>query len=423
MPGRDSKLARELVWVYALATIALAGIILLAPAHPPHNLALGILGTLALIAEFLPVQVNRDGLRITLSLPFIAGIAVISGPLWAIGADATITIAAAAIIAWNRREPLAWKWLGANLAVSVIACGTAGMVMTNLEVFEPKGTDVLQDLAFVVVYTVVNFLLITRLNSIVTGRSFSDNVVQGLRVSVVGLGLYCLVSLGVSVLLTDAYYLWLPAMIIPVLALRHGLAMKARIYENYYETVAALSMMMQRTNPTTHYHLERVAELAQEVALRLGLPAKRARLVRAAALLHDIGKIAIDEQILDKPARLTEMEMEHVRLHSEYGAVILDQCEQFRPMVPWVRSHHERPDGAGYPNRLQDIEIPIESKIISVVDAFDAMVGGEEGERSYRPKMDPEEALAELRRCAGTQFDRDVVEAFVVVARSSGVAA
>lgn len=423
MSPRAAKLAFELVWVYVLSVAVLAGVLLLTPTSEVRMLPLVILGVLALIAEFLPVQVNRDGLRITLSLPFIAGIAVHAGPLWALVSDVAITIAAAIIIAWNRREALSVKWLGANLAVAVIACGCAGMATANVGAIEPRGTDIFQDLTFVFIYTVVNFLLVTRLNSLVTGRSFSDNVVQGLRVGVVGLGLYCLVSLGVSVLLTDGYDLWLPVMIVPVLALRHGLAMKARLYENYYETVAALSMMMQRSNPNTHYHLERVAELAQEVALRLGLPAKRARLVRAAALLHDIGKIAIDEEILEKPAKLSEMEMEHVRLHSEYGALILDQCEQFRALVPWVRSHHERPDGSGYPNRLQDIEIPIESKIISVVDAFDAMVGGEEGERSYRQKMSVDEALAELRRCSGTQFDYRVVEAFVAVARTSGVAA
>ncbi|MEQ1933787.1 MAG: HD domain-containing phosphohydrolase, partial [Fimbriimonadaceae bacterium] len=166
--------------------------------------------------------------------------------------------------------------------------------------------------------------------------------------------------------------------------------------------------------PYTHRHLARVALASEEVALRLGLGTKRARLVREAAILHDLGKIAIDEDILDKPAKLTPEEFDHVKQHSEFGERILAPVAEFQEMKQWIRHHHERPDGTGYPDQLRDSQIPIESKIIAVVDAYDAMTGGCEGrdKRSYRDPMTPDQAMQELERCSGTQFDKAVVKTF-----------
>lgn len=416
----ERRLGLHVLALYGLAALVVVALILLYPPGVGDRPTFAILGSMALLAEALPVRLNRDGLRITLSLPFIAGIAISSGPAIAAATDLAITAIAALALGLLRREPVPLKWLGVNLAVSATAAGAAGLAMFAFIGLDHASFGLARDLAFVLVYCVVNFLLVTHLNSLVTGRRFSENVLNGLRVGAAGLALYCLVAAAVAVLIAEGQTVWLPVMAIPVLALRAGLAMKARIYENYFETVAALSQMLQRSTPVTHRHLERVAQLAEDVALRLGLPPGRARQVRVAAMLHDIGKIAVDETILEKPAKLTPDEMDHVRLHSEYGAQILAQCDQFRPLVPWVRAHHERPDGLGYPSRLQDIEIPIESKIIAVADAYDAMVGGGEEERTYRTPMTVDEAIAELRRCAGTQFDVRVVEAFALVARMRG---
>jgi putative nucleotidyltransferase with HDIG domain len=189
------------------------------------------------------------------------------------------------------------------------------------------------------------------------------------------------------------------------------------MYEHYYETITALTLMLQRAHPYTHGHLERVARTAEEVARRLGLNSQRARMVREAAVLHDIGKIAVDEQLLDKPSRLTDDEMEHVRQHAKWGSEILAPVQGFREMLPWILHHHERPDGRGYPMGLHDGDIPLESKIIAVVDAYDAMTGSEipGARRTYREPLTVNEALVELERCSGTQFDTAVVHAFRAV--------
>jgi putative nucleotidyltransferase with HDIG domain len=197
---------------------------------------------------------------------------------------------------------------------------------------------------------------------------------------------------------------------------------RTREEAHYYGAIAALTAMLQRAHPQTNRHMERVADAAEEVGLRLGMPRKRARLVREAALLHDIGKIAIDEQILEKPGPLTHDEMAHVKRHAEYGAEILAPVRRFGPLVAWVRHHHERPDGTGYPDGLSGSRIPLASRIIAVVDAYDAMTAGIDGgeRRAYREPVGEYEAVAELKACSGKQFDPRVVRAFCSALRRRG---
>ncbi|MFQ3586927.1 MAG: HD-GYP domain-containing protein [Fimbriimonadaceae bacterium] len=200
----------------------------------------------------------------------------------------------------------------------------------------------------------------------------------------------------------------------PILALE-ALRETDRLFaDQHFGTITGLSLMLQGAHPHTHRHLARVADMAESVAQRLGMSPEHARRVREASILHDIGKIAVDEAILDKPGPLTDEEYEHVKTHAVYGAQILEPVAEFRELSRWIRWHHERLDGKGYPDGLPADQIPIESRIIAVVDAFDAMTSGLDGgeARPYRKPVPVREALAELRRCAGTQFDPRVVEAF-----------
>jgi len=129
-----------------------------------------------------------------------------------------------------------------------------------------------------------------------------------------------------------------------------------------------------------------------------------------AGLLHDLGKAGVSKSILNKPGKLTEEEYAKIKEHSPLGSMmILSQAEALRQLVPIVRHHHERIDGKGYPDGLAGEEIPLEARILAVVDSFDAMTH----ERAYRKALSLEEAIAELERCAGTQFDPAVVEAFL----------
>ena len=159
------------------------------------------------------------------------------------------------------------------------------------------------------------------------------------------------------------------------------------------------------------HHLADVADLAEAVSRRLNVPAPQLQAIRKAAELHDVGKLAIPEEILTKPAPLTEDEWEFVRRHTLIGERILASASTLRAAGEIVRSSHERWDGEGYPDRLRGGEIPLGARIIAVCDAFDAMTSA----RPYATILSRQEAIRELVRCAGTQFDPQVVDAFAEV--------
>jgi diguanylate cyclase (GGDEF)-like protein/putative nucleotidyltransferase with HDIG domain len=156
----------------------------------------------------------------------------------------------------------------------------------------------------------------------------------------------------------------------------------------------------------TRDHSENVAAYAVALGQALGLERERVVSLRRAALLHDIGKVAVAEDVLGKPGRLTRGQFEEIKLHPSVGATMLRHAGLERESA-WVRHHHERMDGDGYPNRLAGEDIPLEARIIFVADSFEAMTS----DRPYRPGMAVQEAVAELRRCAGTQFDPPIVDA------------
>ncbi len=155
-------------------------------------------------------------------------------------------------------------------------------------------------------------------------------------------------------------------------------------------------------------HSETVGRYAEMMARELGLPERRVSRVRLAGMLHDIGKIGVPDSILRKPGPLTEEELTVIRRHPELGVQILEHSS-LADIREWVGAHHERPDGLGYPLGLHGDALPLEARIVAVADAYEAMTS----DRSYRDSIGHVRARAELQRCAGTQFDQRVVEAFL----------
>jgi diguanylate cyclase (GGDEF)-like protein len=170
----------------------------------------------------------------------------------------------------------------------------------------------------------------------------------------------------------------------------------------------ALARAVDTKDAYTHSHCETIAELCALMAVELGLERERVFKVRLAGLLHDVGKIGVPDSILQKPGRLTAEEFEVMKMHPTLGAHILGAAE-LKEEAAWVLTHHERPDGRGYPDGRA--ATPLEARIISVADAFEAMVSV----RPYREARSPAEALAEVARCSGTQFDPLCVRALSTV--------
>lgn len=187
----------------------------------------------------------------------------------------------------------------------------------------------------------------------------------------------------------------------------------------FLETVEALANALEANDEYTSSHARWITDLALTVGQELGLEGTSLKRLELGALFHDIGKIGIPETILSKPGPLTDAEREVVETHPELGEKIIAPIDRLEEVRPIVRHCHERFDGAGYPDRLSGNDIPIESRIILVCDAYHAMTT----DRPYRKRLPGEEALRRLREAAGTQFDPRVVEVCVRVLASRGAAA
>jgi diguanylate cyclase (GGDEF)-like protein/putative nucleotidyltransferase with HDIG domain len=174
----------------------------------------------------------------------------------------------------------------------------------------------------------------------------------------------------------------------------------------HMRTIEALALAIDAKDHTTHKHLHRVRVYASEIGKELGLSSKEVEALRAAALLHDIGKLAVPEHIINKPGRLTPEEFEKLKIHPIVGAEILERVAFPYPVAPIVRAHHEKWDGSGYPQGLAGEEIPVGARILAAVDCLDALAT----DRQYRKALPLDEAMDRVVQMSGTSFDPRVVE-------------
>jgi putative nucleotidyltransferase with HDIG domain len=174
--------------------------------------------------------------------------------------------------------------------------------------------------------------------------------------------------------------------------------------------LAQLSAAIEARDPYARGHASRVTVFSQAMAKTIGLDKERLSVLRLGALLHDVGKLAVPPAVLLKPGPLTEIEFVQVRRHPAAGVRMLRSLDAPREILPSVLHHHERWDGAGYPRGRAGQRIPLEARILTVADSFDAMTST----RPYRPPRQVPDALEELHRCAGSQFDPELVGVFSV---------
>ncbi len=193
---------------------------------------------------------------------------------------------------------------------------------------------------------------------------------------------------------------------------RHKLYESASIKNKMIEII--MNTLFEK-NPREMLHSKRVSEICEFIAKCLNFGNDDILETKLAGLMHDIGKIGIEEKVLSSTGKLNEEEWKEIKRHSEVGYRILSSSNEFSEIADHVLAHHERWDGAGYPKRLKGEEISIQARIIAIADSFDAMIG----ERTYKQALSVEEALEEIRRCAGTQFDPEIAKVFVTQYKGS----
>jgi len=221
---------------------------------------------------------------------------------------------------------------------------------------------------------------------------------------------FTLAGVGFLVAQVLAISAWaLPLFIAPLVLARQLYFRYAALKTAYADTIRSLVGAMEAKDPYTRGHSERVSKYAVALGEAAGLDSRALERLEYAALLHDIGKLAVPSAVLTKPGTLDLDETQEIRRHPERGSEMIARIPPLRDLVNAVAQHHERVDGNGYPGRVRGLELSSVARILSVADSFDAMTST----RSYRSALDTDEAIAELIRGANTQFDEEIVRLFV----------
>ncbi|PKM83984.1 MAG: hypothetical protein CVU88_00320 [Firmicutes bacterium HGW-Firmicutes-13] len=258
-------------------------------------------------------------------------------------------------------------------------------------------------------YFIPNTLLVTTVISIAQDEKPYPFFMANMKWAVPSF--LCMAPLG---FLTALIYLYVGAwglilFFLPLLLARHSFKSYMDMRQSFLDTIQSLTTVIDAKDSYTIGHSARVADYSVAVARELGYRDDQLEKIRHIALLHDAGKIAIKEGILNKPATLSKWEFKEMERHAAVGAEIVKNVKVLEGGCEIIKHHHEHFDGSGYPDGLSADKIPEGSRIIAVADTFDAMTSS----RPYRDALTPEMALKELKRCSGTQFDPRMVDAFI----------
>ncbi len=363
-----------------------------------------IFGMLGIASESLPVALPKGG-YVTVSYPIFLS-ALILFPLGV----ALTAMALSGLLFWGE-GPLYKRVFNASQYVLSLAASYLVMNFFKLTSFQFDWKSALLYLTVAFVFLVINISMVSFALGAMLNKSAWSIWVSNFRWSAPNS--LALVPLGF--LLALLYKNWgalgLFLLFIPLLACRHAFQLYVDMRENYLSTVEALVQALEAKDTYTSGHSERVGKLAVAIAEGLEMSDDKIQSLKYAAVLHDVGKIGVSEIILNKEGKLLDSEWEVIRSHPVMGQTIIKSIKFLFDIGLVVRHHHERIDGNGYPDGIKGIEIPLESRIIAVADTYDAITS----DRSYRKGSTHDEAIAELKRVAGTQLDPEIVEIFCKV--------
>jgi len=260
------------------------------------------------------------------------------------------------------------------------------------------------------IYISLNFILV----AIIVSLSYKINLFSVIKkdLGMVSLFLFSLAPMSLLMVVLYTNEPWSVILIVPPLVLAHnGFENYLKLRKQATTTIELLADVVDRRDTYTASHSSRVADYAEKIAQEMGLPYEQVENLGMAGRVHDLGKVAVDDSILQKPERLSDNEFRLMKTHPETGYNILSPLDMYKDLLSYVLCHHERMDGKGYPQGLSGYNIPLGARILAVADSFDAMTS----DRVYRSAMSGEEAVEELVANKGKQFDPEVVDAFLRV--------
>lgn len=383
-----------------------------------------LLAALTLLSGSFTIKVPSVPATISVSETFVFASVLLFGT-----PAATITVALDAVImtSWrHRREFHKVLFNATEPTFSIWVASTIFFLFIDKPIgSSPRNLSELLGPVFVLCLTY--FLLNSWLTAVAVGLATRTSITHVWQTHFFWLSLNYFVGASVAVLIVQnsshvsiaTIGIILPLLIISYLTMKTSMGRLEdanrhveQVNRLYLSTVESLAMAVDAKDQVTHGHIRRVQSLAVGMAKALGLKDPNSlKAIEAAALLHDMGKLAVPEHILNKPGRLTPGEFEKMKSHASVGADILSSINFPYPVVPIVRHHHEHWDGSGYPDGLSGPDIPIGARILSVVDCFDALTS----DRPYRRQLSDQEAFQILKECSGSMYDPFVVETFCAV--------
>ncbi|WP_460365443.1 HD-GYP domain-containing protein [Actinocorallia lasiicapitis] len=373
-----------------------------------------VLAALFVICDSAPVLLSIERARVSLSFSACLASVVLLGP------GGAALVGACAVATWQKVAPVKRAYNGAQFALCGYAAGTVFVALTPDDALHSSGglhgeALLLPFAIALLTYVTVNLSLvggILMLAGQVRIRELVDQTLQ-LAPKLLGYGSFGLLIAGTWQAIGAAA----PILVLLPLFVARWAFSQTRAQQRAHEAVlATLCQAVETKDYYTRGHSERVSRGSVMIAEEIGMSAGRIEAIRFAGMLHDVGKLGVPTKVLQKDGPLTEEEFAAIQLHPMRGLEIVREIGFLDEALAGIMHHHEKLNGRGYPMGLAGEEIPPFARIIGVADAFDAMTST----RSYRPARPVAEGIAELKRCSGTDFDPEMVEAFLRALDKSG---
>jgi putative nucleotidyltransferase with HDIG domain len=412
--------AKFYVWSVVLLSLAPLGLYL-----PQLSLAhislVFIAAVLAFLADIFEVELMPKR-TITISEIIYCAVLFIAGPSAMIASVLGGTLPAEIVLRWHRfrQDPsYFFSRVAFNTSQILLSCWVAILILQVLGNHSPPYNSILEVVPLALSYagfTTTNSILVSEILHLTQRIQFSKLVTFNIRNLP-----FQVMAIGIIAILVAAVYAQAPwqtlLVLIPAVGVHITLRGYTKLRREAQRTIETMVKMLHERDPYTAEHCEEVADLAEKIARDLGLPEDQIETIRAAALVHDIGKVGIPDTILNKPGPLDEPEWQLIKKHTLIGFDLLKNLEMYSEAAQLVKYEHERWDGSGYPEGLKGEQIPLGARIIHVADVYHALTS----DRPYRESQgkpshyEPAEAVRIIRAESGRQFDPKVVEALVRV--------